>query len=283
VPELPEAETIARGLSRRVRGQKIAAVEVVHPDVLREPPRRFAEKVRGRTIRSVGRRGKNVLLELDGGDVLAVNLGMTGRLLLARAPRARGGSAQHPAVRFRFRSGDALVFDDVRRFGTVECLSREQWMARSERIGPEPLSREFSAAGLFQALSNSRAPVRSWLLDQRRLAGVGNIYANEALFLARIHPSTPARALARKDAVRLHRALGRVLRRAIRAGGTTLRDYRNADGRKGRYGPQLLVYGRTGEPCFRCGTTIGRVVFGARSAFYCPRCQPLRENTEERV
>lgn len=280
MPELPEAETIVKGLSRGLRGQQIAGVDVVRPDVLREPRRAFVDKVRGRTIRRVARRGKNVVLELDGDRVLAVNLGMTGRLLAVRAPDARAADAGHPAVRFVLRSGEALVFDDVRRFGAVECLSRDQWSARSARMGPEPLSPELTSAVLYRRLSVSRAPVRSWLLDQRNLAGVGNIYANEALFRAGIHPATPARRLEPEDVGRLHRALRHVLRRAIQAGGTTVRDYRNADGGEGSYARELLVYGREGEPCVRCGAAIERVVFGGRSAFHCPRCQARRRSKD---
>ena len=274
MPELPEAETIARGLRAVVVGSTIGGTEVLHADVLREPKRRFADKVRGRTITGVERRGKNVLLALDGDRVLAVNLGMTGRLLPLAAAPPKSARPGHPAVRFRFRAGSSLVFDDTRRFGTVECLSAEEWRARSGRMGPEPLDAAFTSAALARALAASRAPVRSWLLDQRKVAGVGNIYANEALYLAGIHPEAEARALGRADAARLHEALQRVLKSAIDAGGTTLRDYRNAEGAEGRYAPRLLAYGRAGDACGRCRRHIVRTVFGGRSAFHCPGCQP---------
>jgi formamidopyrimidine-DNA glycosylase len=277
VPELPEAETIVRGLRPTVVGSTIQRTEVLHEDILRESRNGFAAKVRGRTIVAVERRGKNVLLVLDARRLVAVNLGMTGRLLPYPAPPAPTHRSGHPAVRFRFVSGATLVFDDTRRFGTVECLSAEEWLERSQRMGPEPLDESFTPDVLHAALRVSRAPVRSWLLDQRRVAGVGNIYANEALHLARIHPATEARAITRPEAGRLHAAVREVLGRAIGAGGTTIRDYRNADGEEGLYARSLLVYDRTGEPCARCGRAIRRTVFGGRSAFHCPGCQRRRQ------
>jgi formamidopyrimidine-DNA glycosylase len=274
VPELPEAETIVRGLRPSIVGRRIRRVEVIHGDVLRAPRRGFARAVRGRTIQGVGRRGKNVLIELDGGRVIAVNLGMTGRLVPLKPDDRHAGDWTHPAVRFGFEGGGVLVFDDTRRFGTVECLTSDAWEERSARMGPEPLGEDFTARALHAALAASKAPVRSWLLDQRKIAGVGNIYANEALHLAGIHPMRQARSIDRVHAAALHRGIRRVLNRAIRAGGTTIRDYRTAEGASGRYARRLLVYGRDGSPCARCGSEIRRVVFGGRSAFFCPTCQP---------
>ena len=276
MPELPEAETIVRGLRPSLLGRRISETEVMHADVLREPAPGFARKVEGREIVGVGRRGKNVVMRLGGKRVLAVNLGMTGRLLPSAGQTGSRDDSRHPAVRFGLDDGESLVFDDTRRFGTVECLSTEEWQTRSSRMGPEPLEDRFRARDLRTRLKASRSPVRSWLLDQRRVAGVGNIYANEALFLAGVHPQRPARSLSEDEAASLHRALRRVLRNAIDAGGTTLRDYRDATGGEGRFARRLQVYGRAGKPCGRCSGEIRRVVFGGRSAFYCPSCQPRR-------
>lgn len=276
MPELPEAETIVRGLRETVIGETIVRAEVLKPDVLREPKRAFWPKVRARSITAVERRAKNVVIRLDGGQVIAVNLGMTGRLLPFSRPPRGSRRPTHPAVRFRFVSGGVLVFDDVRRFGTVECLPAAEWRDRSERIGPEPLDPTFSADELYAGLSASRSPIRSWLLDQRRIAGVGNIYAAEALFLAGIHPRRPARTVDLDEADALYEALRDVLSQAIRAGGTTIRDYRDAEGGQGDFAPSLTVYGRDGQPCPRCGTQVERTVFANRSAFYCPACQPER-------
>jgi formamidopyrimidine-DNA glycosylase len=275
MPELPEAETIVRGLRVVVIGRLIERVQVLYEDVLRVSPARFGKCVRGRTFTAVERRGKNVVLRLSGSRLLLVNLGMTGRLLpqLPDGPPPRFPPT-HPALRFHLRGGGSLVYDDVRRFGSVECLSAEEWDARSGTLGPEPLSRSFTPARLARDLSRSRAPVRSWLLDQRRVAGVGNIYANEALWRAGIHPRRPANALSRAEAEQLHGSLRDVLTTAIEARGTTLRDYRTAEGEVGEFGLSLAVYGREKSPCPLCGSAVERLVFGGRSAFLCPRCQP---------
>lgn len=274
MPELPEAETIVRGLRDAVVGETIARAEVLKPDILRESKRAFWPKVRNREIVAVERRAKNVLIRLEEGRVIAVNLGMTGRLLPFDEPPRGRRRPTHPAVRFRFESGGLLVFDDVRRFGTVECLTDEEWRARSHRMGPEPLDPDFTADDLHRGLAASRSPVRSWLLDQRRIAGVGNIYAAEALFLAGIHPRRSAHSVDPDEAEALHGAIRRVLDAAIRAGGTTIRDYRTTTGDEGGFAPSLYVYGREGEACRRCEGIVEREVFGNRSAFLCPTCQP---------
>lgn len=242
-----------------------------HADVLRERADSFRRAMVGRRFTSVDRRGKNILLYLDSPTVLLVNLGMTGRLMLSTSFGPAPGT--HPAVRFFLEGGRSLVFDDVRRFGRVERLTEQEWKERSDSLGPEPLSRSFTAAVLGRELSASRSPIRSWLLDQRRLAGVGNIYANEALYGAGIDPRRPARSLVAEEITALHREIRRVLRGAIRARGTTLRDYRDSEGGEGGFGPHLEVYGRDGEPCPRCNSPIRRIVFGNRSAFICSTCQ----------
>jgi formamidopyrimidine-DNA glycosylase len=208
--------------------------------------------------------------------ILAVNLGMTGRLLpFPEAPRGTR-RPKHAAVSLRFRGGGVLVFDDHRRFGTVEALAGDTWAERDRRMGPEPLAPGFTSARLYQGLQASRSPLRSWLLDQRRIAGVGNIYAAEALHLAGLHPRGPANRVTKTEAVALHRSIRAVLRSAIAQGGTTIRDYRNADGEEGRYARRLHVYGRNGEACLTCGDVVERLVFSNRAAFFCPTCQPPR-------
>ena len=271
MPELPEVETIVRGLRPALVDRSIRRVRVLRPDVLRQPPRTFSARLRGRSVESVVRRGKNIVVGLTDDVVLVVNLGMTGRLMLAR----REAGITHPAVRFTLDSGPTLVFDDVRRFGALEALTAEDWARRSGRLGPEPLSAGYTAKRLHADLSRSSSPIQSWLLDQRRVAGIGNIYANEALYLARVHPQRPARSVSESEALALYRAIRRVLRQAIRNRGTTLRNYRDASGSPGGNAVALLVYGRDGEPCADCSTKIRRSVFGNRSAFYCPRCQPM--------
>ena len=276
MPELPEAETIVRGLRPEVVGETIRRVEVVHEDVLRQPRRAFADRVRHTALYAVERRGKNVVLVLDSGDRLVVNLGMTGRLLPFPEPPAAARRPTHPAVRLRFEDGGVLVYDDMRRFGALEVLDAEAWSERDAALGPEPLSEDFTPQILARGLAASRSPLRSWLLDQRRLAGVGNIYASEAAWAAGVHPRQPAREIPEPAVERLHGAIRRILARAIEGGGTTIRDYRNAQGEAGEFGGRLAVYGREGEPCPTCGTAVERIVFSNRSAFLCPACQPLR-------
>ena len=274
MPELPEAETIVRGLRPRVTGKTIARAEVLRPDILREPKRKFTLRLRSRGIDGVTRRAKNIVIELADKSVIWVNLGMTGRLLHFPSPPTGPDRPTHTAVRFRFEEGSTLIFDDVRRFGTVEHLEASLRTQRSEAMGPEPLTDTWLPEHLLESLSRSRAPARSWLLDQRRIAGIGNIYAAEALFLAGIDPRTPARDIDQVRVRALHRSIRDVLQKAIDAGGTTLKDYRNAEGEMGEYGRQLYVYGREGSPCHRCDSPIERVVFSNRSAFLCPVCQP---------
>lgn len=274
MPELPEAETLARGLRPLIPGSTVRRTRVVHADVLRVPARRFRAALAGRTISAVGRRAKNLVLELDGGEgALVVNLGMTGRLVPIGFPGGHRGRPTHPAVRFAFGEGRSLVFDDVRRFGCLEVFDAAAWAERSGRIGPEPLSPEYRWTRLHEDLQRSRTPLRNWLLDQRKIAGVGNIYASEACYRARVRPDRPAREVDEFEARALHQGIREVLQEGIDFGGTTLRDYRNADGEPGGNQRRLRVYGREGAPCLSCGTPVERTVFGNRSAFFCPRCQ----------
>ena len=274
MPELPEAETITRGLRERVLGASITRAYVLRPDVLRQPAVEFRARVKGRCIGRIWRRGKNIVMALDDEWVLAVNLGMTGRLLPFTKPPVGPKRPSHPAVRFALGGGGVLFYDDVRRFGTVEALEPGVWRDRSRAMGPEPLSSSYGPGNLHRDCVRRRTPIRSWLLDQKRIAGVGNIYANEALFLAGIRPTRQACSLSADEAAALHGSLRRILTLAIEEGGTTLRDYRDASGGEGSFGRHLFVYGRARKPCRSCGSIVQRVVIANRSAFLCPGCQP---------
>jgi formamidopyrimidine-DNA glycosylase len=272
VPELPEAETIAADLRERIEGAGIRGVAVPRPDILHGvDPDALDRRLRGRRLERIGRRGKNVLFELDDGGRVLVNLGMTGRLITSDAPNA--ADMRHVAARFALDDGRALLFDDTRRFGRIEVLERSAWNERDEALGLEPLSSAFTPAALRALTRRSRSPIRNWLLDQRFVAGGGNIYANEALHLAGVRPRRGARTLRRRETDALHAGLREVLSRAVEARGTTLRDYLGGGGEVGGFRPRLRVYGRNGEPCPACGTAIKRIVLANRSAFYCPRCQ----------
>lgn len=276
MPELPEAETIVRGLRSPLADRRVESIEILRPDLLGTPEPAFREGVGGARLTAVSRRGKNIVLDLGtagGPGHLVVNLGMSGRLL----HRERGDTSpppRHPGIRLHLDDAGLLVYDDARRFGRLTHFDPAGFRRWGSTLGPEPLGRSFTPESLARGLAASASPVRSWLLDQRRVAGIGNIYANETLYLAGIHPATLARMITGKRVPPLHHALRTVLLDAIRSRGTTLRDYRTAQGWSGSYQAYLRVYGREGEGCPKCGTPIVRIVFGGRSAFLCPRCQP---------
>ncbi len=273
MPELPEVETIVRQLAQHLPGCRVEKIAVLRADLLREAPDAFRKGIEGRKLRSVSRRGKNILLSLSDDSRLLVNLGMTGRLLL-RGDASSGPAPAHLALEFFLTPAGSLLYVDVRRFGHLIRYSEESWERETTRLGPEPLERALTTRRFHAALQLSRSPIRSWLLDQTKVAGIGNIYAAESLFRAGIHPSRPARTLDPEESRALLRGIRRVLRDAIKARGTTLRDYRTASGEQGGFGPALKVYGREGDACPSCKALIQRVVFANRSAFFCPHCQP---------
>jgi formamidopyrimidine-DNA glycosylase len=273
MPELPEVETIVRGLGPALRGRRVTAVwgsgkalRLARPVDLRG----LRAVSVGRVVARVRRLGKYILIEVEsGGDSgVGVHLGMTGHLRVqpASAPRA-----PHTHVIFTLDSGDELRFVDPRRFGWVAAARRWSALAALVGLGPDPLT-ELDAARLADALDGVRAPVKAFLLDQRRIAGIGNIYACEALFRAGIHPATPA-GRARRRAAALLDGVRAALEQGIANRGTTLRDYVDADGNWGDNAESLLVYGREGLPCPRCAAPIRRRVDSARSTFFCARCQ----------
>ena len=270
MPELPEVETIVRDLARSLPGAKVREVEVLRPDLLEhDSPEAFRERVRGRTIRAVTRRAKNILLELDGRR-LAVNLGMTGRLLAASAGEP---DPSHLGVRFVLDREQELRYHDVRRFGRLWTMEEDAYRAWDAELGVEPLSDAFSAGWLEAEAARSRVAIKSWLMDQARVVGVGNIYASEALFRAGVDPRRPARTLSPVELGRVRDGVRAVLEEAIGFRGTTLLDYRDASGDEGAFAARLRVYDREGEPCPVCGTPVARIVQGGRSTFFCPACQ----------
>jgi formamidopyrimidine-DNA glycosylase len=270
VPELPEVETIVRGLAGTLPGATIGAVEVLKPDLIDdESADSFAQGLEGRRIESITRRAKNIVMD-TGGEYLLVNLGMTGRLYLVRDGEP---APTHPGVRFHLEDGRELLYHDVRRFGRLWRMTPEGWAAWEAKLGVEPLSDEFTARWLWDATRRSRVAIKVWLMDQARVVGVGNIYASEALFRARVNPRTPADELTRPQAKRIRDAVRDVLAESIEFRGTTLLDYRDAEGEPGEFVRRLRVYDREGEPCLKCHRPINRLVQGGRSTFYCPHCQ----------
>lgn len=273
MPELPEVETIVRDLRPLLVGRRIGRVTLSHDDVLRGVTRRrLLRRLPGTVIRQVYRRAKHAVLELDSAR-LVIQPGMTGSLMVHRGA-LDPGEARYAVLRAELDGGEQLVYTDVRRLGTILLLDQKQWTLYDRAIGPEPLDEDFSAERLGATLRRSRQAVKKVIMDQRHLAGVGNIYANEALFAAGIDPSKPASRLGPDDHRRLHGEIRRILTAAIRSNGTTFRDYRTGTGEPGNFQLELLVYGREGEPCRRCGTRLtGTHAIDARISVFCHRCQ----------
>ncbi|MEH1053926.1 bifunctional DNA-formamidopyrimidine glycosylase/DNA-(apurinic or apyrimidinic site) lyase [Micromonospora sp. CPCC 206171] len=277
MPELPEVETVRQGLAQWVTGRRITSVEVRHPRAVRRHAPgagHFADVLAGRTVTDVRRRGKYLWLPLDSGDALIGHLGMSGQLLLQPIAAA---DELHLRVRFRFADdGPELRFVDQRTFGGLSVSEGgAELPAEIAHIARDPMDEEFSDAGFVAALRRRRTEVKRALLDQTLISGVGNIYADEALWRAKLHGARPTDALTAPAATRLLGHARDVLGEAIRQGGTSFDElYVNVNGESGYFDRSLNAYGREGEPCRRCGTPIRRESFMNRSSFSCPRCQP---------
>jgi formamidopyrimidine-DNA glycosylase len=273
MPELPEVETIVRDIRPALLGRRLDRVSLSHDDVLRGVTRRrLMRGLTGATVRDVFRRAKHAVIDF-GERRLVVQPGMTGSLIVHDRP-LEGDARRYAVLRAALDDGRELVYDDVRRLGTLLLLDARGWGRYDAAIGPEPLEPEFTPEQLGEALGRSRQAVKKVIMDQKHLAGVGNIYANEALFAARIDPSRPAVKLTPEDHRRLHAEIRRILLAAIRSNGTTVRDYRTGTGEQGNFQLELLVYGREGEPCRRCGTRLaGTHAIDARITVFCHRCQ----------
>ena len=271
MPELPEVETIRRQLAPHLEGRRLRRMEVLdgrwcEPAAAAE----VEDAVAGRRIERVDRRGKYLVLELGDEVFLVMHLRMTGNLLLAGEEELR-----HVRVRFELDSGERLLFADVRRFGTGVVLlgeaARDEYFA--SRLGVEPLHEDFTTDALRALARGRRAPVKAFLLTQERIAGVGNIYADEALFRARIHPLRRVGVLRRAQLEALRQAVVESLEAGIDARGATIDDFRNVDGAAGAFQDRFLAYGREGEPCVRCGTPIRKIRAAGRGTYFCPQCQ----------
>ena len=270
MPELPEVETVLRGVAPRIVGRVIRRA-IVRERRLRAPiPARLPAEAKGRAVLSAQRRGKWMIFRWQNGGLM-LHLGMTGTLRISRAPPRE----KHEHAGFALDNGDHLVFRDPRRFGRIECFrGNPDAHPLLRELGPEPLESNFTGAALRRGLRGRTVAVKAALMDGRAVAGVGNIYAGEALFGCGTHPQTPAGALNAAQCDQLARAIKKVLRASIRAGGSTIRDFADGEGNPGWFQRNWQVYARENQPCRRCGAAIRRVVFGGRSCFFCPRCQP---------
>jgi formamidopyrimidine-DNA glycosylase len=273
MPELPEVETIRVGLEPRLVGRRFERVEIHDPRLARPlDPREVAHELEGERVASVGRRGKYLVVRFESGRALVIHLRMTGTLL--HSPGGLGAEDPYRRAVVRLDDGSDVAYRDIRRFGTWLLLEPDEVDAYLEaRVGPELLDGRSAPDKLVPRLANRRAPIKAVVLDQRLFAGVGNIYADEALWWARIHPLRPAGELTRDEVAALLRGVRRALRGGIARQGATLRDYRGADGAAGAMQHEFRVYGRAGEPCFRCGTPIEKTRAGGRGTWYCPGCQ----------
>ena len=270
MPELPEVETARRGIAPHLINQRVREAVVRNKNLRWPVPSSLLQSLPGQIIRSVERRAKYLLLRTDAGTVI-LHLGMSGSL---RVVPCDTSPLKWDHVDIALANGQCLRLRDPRRFGAVLWTTNAPEAHELLRdLGPEPFAREFSGDYLYQASRRRKVAARDFLLMSRVVAGVGNIYANEALFLAGIRPQRPAGRLTRKECGRLVQKIRSTLERAIRAGGTTLRDFQNADGLPGYFQQKLQVYGRKGEPCRRCHSTIRLLKLGQRSAYYCPACQ----------
>jgi formamidopyrimidine-DNA glycosylase len=275
MPELPEVETVRLQLESLLVGRRLERVEILDERLTRPfDPELVAAELEGERFAAVERRGKYLVFRFESGRVLLSHLRMTGTFLHVDAGDGLGVSDPHRRAVFSLDNGSDVVYRDVRRFGTWLLLEPHEFEPYvGMRVGKEPLTPAFTARSLAGRLAGRRAPVKAALLDQRAVAGIGNIYVDEALWRARIHPLRPAGDVDPGEVRRLHRAIRDSLRAGIARQGSTLRDYRKPDGEAGSMQEEFKVYGRAGEPCLRCGTPIEKIRAGGRGTSYCPRCQ----------
>jgi formamidopyrimidine-DNA glycosylase len=275
VPELPEVESIRRQLEPVLIGRRFDRVEIADPRLVRpEEPAEVAAELEGERVAAVERRGKYLIVRFESGRVLLIHLRMTGSL--RHAPGETLEDDPHRRAVVRLDDGSDVGYRDVRRFGTwvlLEAGETESYL--DTRVGEEPLGKAFTVGRLAKQLGRKRAPVKSALLDQRTLAGLGNIYVDEALWRARIHPLRPAESLDSAELRRLHRGIRRALEHGLARQGSTLRDYALPDGASGAMQDEFKVYGRGGEPCERCGSLIAKTRVAGRGTWFCPACQHL--------
>jgi formamidopyrimidine-DNA glycosylase len=274
VPELPEVESVRRRLAPLLEGRRLERVEISDGRLTRPfDPDQVARELEGERIVAVDRRGKYLIVRFESGRALLIHLRMTGSL--RHAPAESLPDDPHRRAVVRLDDGSDVAYRDVRRFGTWLLLEAgDVTRYVDERVGREPLETSFRARDLGARLAHRRAPVKAAILDQRTLAGIGNIYADEGLWRARVHPLREARSLSEGEVQALHRSIRRTLEHGIARQGSTLRDYALPDGGSGEMQHEFKVYGRTGEPCDRCGTPIEKIRVGGRGTWYCPTCQP---------
>src|SRR6266550_5238196 len=275
MPELPEVETTRLQLEPHLVDRRFDRVDIHDPRLVRPfEPTALAAELEGERVSALDRRGKYLIVRFESGRALLIHLRMTGSL--RHAPKGKLADDPHRRAVVRLDDGSDVAYRDVRRFGTWQLFEQEDLEPYLEkRLGVEPLERTFTSPRLAQRLEGRRAPIKAALLDQRTVAGLGNIYVDEALWRAQVHPLRPAESLDADEVARVTRGVKEALRAGIRRQGATLRDYATPDGGRGSMQDRFHVYGRAGEPCHRCGTPIDKIRAGGRGTWYCPACQRL--------
>ena len=271
MPELPEVETVRRGLEKLILGKKISNIEIRYPKMIKTDLNQFQKELPGQVIQSMGRRGKYLLFNLRD-KVLISHLRMEGKYFYYpdQVPERK-----HAHVLIHFKDGGTLVYEDVRKFGTMELLAPELLEAYfiSKKLGPEPTEQDFDLGRFKLALKRSKKPIKSHLLDQTLVAGLGNIYVDEVLWRAKVHPSRYSNSLTAQEARKVHDETIKVLGQAVEKGGSTIRSYTNAFGEDGTMQEFHQVYDKAGQACSRCGSTIEKIQLGGRGTYFCPKCQ----------
>ena len=267
MPELPEVETIVRDLNKSLRHKKFEKVHVIDAFVLRQPHQDFIRRLESQGISGITRRGKAIIMQLTSSEFLVVQLMMTGQLIVGGKPD------RHTRIAFDLLDGGNLLYNDQRRFGQLRVVAGLDQVKHFNALGPEPLSKDFTPMGIFEGLRKSTRPIKNVLLDHTVVAGIGNIYACEILFRSRIDPRRHAGRLTLKECETIHAMSVEVLKEAIAHRGSSMRNYRDGQGKKGRFNERLAVYAREGLPCPRCQQLVLRLVQAGRSTFYCGHCQ----------
>ncbi len=270
MPELPEVETIKRQLNNKLKGKRIKKIEVRLVKFVKAPIKKFKQAVEGAEIKKISRRAKLLIIELGNGYRLAIHLKLTGQLIFNQEP------GKHTHLIYYFNDGTKLIHNDLRQFGFVKLIAKDEladYLAK-EKFGPEPLTQEFSLK-LFKDLLSKRkkSQIKPLLMDQKFIAGIGNLYADEILFYAGVRPFRRAGSLIDSEVRKIYQQIKKVLVLAIKKKGSSAENYLDANGQEGNFAPLIRVYQRTGQPCKKCGTKIKRIKIGQRSAHYCPKCQ----------
>jgi len=271
MPELPEVETVKNYLSPLIKGKEFNAIDVLNDKLRVKVPKNLVNHVTNSNIEKITRRAKYLLIYLKNDQVLIIHLGMTGKIFVEKKLK----NEKHDHVIFCLNNGDFMRYNDVRKFGLVTCLNKNK-LANSKffsHLGIEPLSDDFTGKYLKEICKNSNTEIKKFIMEQKKLVGVGNIYASEALFSSKIHPETPSRSLSLNEANSLVKNIKSILIQAIAKGGSTIKDYRLVNGESGYFQHEFKVYGRENNPCKICATPIKKIVQAGRSTFYCIKCQ----------